>query len=123
MNEVIKTTKNPTKEEIAIRQKILMLLSSYIPLYEEAEEIIIVKEIFLEDGYFIKAMSNLEKEMIPKEFKKFSDLVDKDITIQDLVKTISIETIQIDLEITNEDDLKKFISKFDETYEKYISFV
>ena len=119
MNELIKTTENPIKEMIAIRQKIFMLLSSYIPLCIEQEEITRIKELYLEDGYLIKAISNLEKEMVPKEYKKFSDLVNKDITIQDLVKIISIETIHIDLEITNKDDLKKFISKYDETYEKY----
>ena len=29
----------------------------------------------------------------------------------------------IDLEIMNEDDLKKFISKYDETHEKYIIYI
>ena len=80
MNELIKTTENPTKVEIAIREKIFMLLSSYIPLYGEPEDITIFKEIFLADGYLINAMSNLEEEMTPKEYKKFRDLVDNDIS-------------------------------------------
>ena len=89
----IKTTANPRNEEIGNREKIFTLISSYIPLYGEPEEIARIKEIFLGDGYLIKAMSNLEDEMTSTEYKKFRDLVDKDISIQDLVKTISIETI------------------------------
>ena len=89
----IKTTANPTNEEIGNREKIFALISSYIPLYEEPEEITRIKEIFLGDGHLIKAISNLEDEISPKEYKKFRDLVDKDISIQDLVKTNSIETI------------------------------
>ena len=89
------TTTNPTKEEIAIREKIFKLLSSYLSSSVKPEGVTKVKTLFLCDGDHIKAMSNLKEEMIPKEYKKFSDLVDKDIAIQDLIKIkSSIETIQ-----------------------------
>ena len=93
MTELINSTANLTKEEIAIKKKIFTLLSCYIPLCVEPEGITRVKEIFLNNDY-LKAMSNLEKELKPKEYKKFRDLVDKDIEIQYLVETKSIEIIQ-----------------------------
>ena len=93
MTELINSTANIAKEEIAIKKNIFTLLSYYIPLCVEPEGITRVKEIFLNNDY-LKAMSNLEKELKPKDYKKFRNLVDKDIEIQYLIETKSIEIIQ-----------------------------